>query len=100
MRYARGTVVVRDGLNRKVGYPPQSKQVGADLRVGDAKEFLLGLEVMASALAGTGEHGTERIGHFARQNQPSNIVKQGGHDRHLASVPVSGEHAGDGGGAV
>jgi len=54
--------MVGDRLNRQVGETPQSKQVSAYFRVGDSKQFLLRLEVLAPPFFGKRECGAKLVG--------------------------------------
>ncbi len=51
VRDAGGTVVVRDGLDGKVGDAPQPEQLGANFRVRSSDQLLLRFEYLASALS-------------------------------------------------
>jgi len=81
--------MVGDRLNRQVGETPQSKQVSAYFRVGDSKQFLLRLEVLAPRSLAS-ESAAQNLSGFAGQDEPSNIVKKSGYDRNVPSFRVHG----------
>src|SRR6202451_4300756 len=88
---AGGLVVMSDGFDGEVGEAPGSEQVGAVFRVRGSEKFLFGFEGFALALGGEGLGGAELVGHFAGQDEGTDIVKESGDNGDVAGFGVDGE---------
>src|SRR5258706_10252572 len=84
-------------LDGQVRHSPQPEQIRADLGVRNPQQFLLGFELLAFALGGQRDRGAKFVGHFAGEDQSSNIVEERGHHRGVASLLLQRKSNDDGG---